>query len=50
MVATTASSLVEGNRRCVPTVRDWVKVVPTPVIVVHADVVVVVTVPICVLV
>jgi len=41
----TASSPVEGNLTCVPTVRDPVKVVPTPVTTALATVVV--TVPSC---
>jgi hypothetical protein len=43
--STTASSPVEGNLTCVPTVRDPVKVVPTPVTTALATVVV--TVPCC---
>jgi hypothetical protein len=43
--STTASSPVEGNLTCVPTVRDPVKVVPTPVTMALSAVVV--TVPCC---
>ena len=43
--STTTSSPVKGNFTCVPTVRDAVKVVPTPVTTVHAAVVV--TLPSC---